>query len=294
MNTEETPLSRFIEKDTQSGNNRSFGEEVLKYLYYWPLFLICILVSLTVAFFYLHYAKPEYVVKAKLLIKAENKDPNPESQLSEIVSPYKKGKSVGDEIEIIKSRANILQIVKDLELWKQYAKKGRLVDEDLYKRNPVAFQLVSPIRQDFSHQFKVILKDQKSFVLVEDDGTEKEFDYATTLKNSFGSWRFVKTADFNRFIGSTILVNIQDPEVTADQLLKKIKAAEVSKETSIVELSIQEKVLKRGKDILNQLIDQYNIASENEKVRVAGTALKFIDERLASLSKELNSVAPGV
>jgi capsular exopolysaccharide synthesis family protein len=290
MITEDTPLSRFIEKDSQPGNTRSFGEEVLKYLYYWPLFLICILVSLTVAFFYLHYAKPEYIVKAKLLIKAENKDSNPESQLSEIVSPYKKGKSVGDEIEIIKSRANIAQIVKDLDLWKQYAKKGRLVDEDLYKTSPVEFQLVSASGADMSHRFKLIIKDQKSFILIEEDGTEKQFSYSNTLKNTFGSWRLVKTPDFNRFIGSTILVNIQDPEVTADQLLKKIKAAEVSKETSIVELSIQEVVLKRGKDILNRLIDQYNIASENEKVRVAGTALKFIDERLVSLSKELNSV----
>jgi tyrosine-protein kinase Etk/Wzc len=291
MPTEELPFSRFIEKDPQqSTSSRSFGEEILKYLYYWPLFLICIFVSLAVAYAYLHYVKPEYIVKAKLLIKAENKEANPESQLSQIINPYKKEKTVGDEIEIIKSRSNILQVVKDLDLSTAYAKKGRLVDEDLYDKSPVRFELLSATKQEFKHPFEVKIIDPGSFVLVDESGNERPFKFGQRLKNDFGYWRMVKGSNFNKYIGYTILINVRDPEATADGLIGRIKAAEISKETSIVEISIQDKVLKRGKDILNQLIKQYNIASENEKLRVASTALKFIDERLVSLSDELNSV----
>jgi tyrosine-protein kinase Etk/Wzc len=295
MTSSETPLSNFITRDPeQSPTNRSFGEEIVKYIYYWPLFLVCILVSMSVAYAYLHYVKPEYIVKAKLLIKAENKEPNPESQLSQIISPYKKEKTVGDEIEIIKSRGNILQVVKDLNLWTSYAKEGRLVDEELYNRAPVRFELLSASGQELKKVFKIKLVDQRVFMLIDKDGKQSLFRYYQTLQNNFGTWRLLKDKNFDKFIGSTIVVNVQDPEVAADGLISRIKAAEISKETSIVEITIQDKVLKRGKDILNQLIHQYNVASETEKLRVAGTALKFIDERLVSLSQELNSVEKDV
>lgn len=289
MNTEKLPMSGFIERDNESNSN-SFGEIILKYLYYWPLFLICILITMTVAYVYLSYAKPEYIVKAKLLIKAEQTPSNSESALNEIVNPYQKGKSVKDEIEILKSRSIILQVVKDLKLWVNYEKDGNFNKEDLYQDSPIDFLLVFHNPKATSREMEITIKDDKSFLLKDKNGDEKVLPFGTPLKNGFGSFVINKTKDFDKHVGNTIIVNVKDPEIKADQLLGSIKAAEAGKETSIVELSIQEHVLNRGKDILNQLIAQYNIASEKEKERVAGTALKFIDERLSSLTGELNSV----
>ncbi|MGV3706122.1 MAG: GumC family protein [Arcticibacter sp.] len=293
MNSENTPLTRFIEKDEENGSG-NFGETISKYLYYWPLFLVCIISSLAVAYVYLHYAKPEYIVKAKLLIKAEKSNPSSESSLNEIIKPYQTGKSVEDEIEILKSRSVIQQVVKNLELWTNYEEKGKIVSEDLYGQSPVKFVLVRK-GQDFeSRNFLITIINDDIFSLKDEEGNVREFRFSDQLKNKFGSWKLQKTPNFENYVGKVISVRIKDPEIATDQLLGRIQAAEVNKNASVVELSIQENVLKRGKDILNQLIVQYNLASEKEKERVAGTALKFIDERLASLTGELNAVEKDV
>jgi len=292
MNTENTPLTRFIEKDDENGSS-NFGENLSKYLYYWPLFLVCIVSSLAVAYVYLHYAKPEYIVKAKLLIKAEKSSTNTESSLNEIIKPYQTGKSVEDEIEILKSRSVIQQVVKDLELWARYEEKG-IVSDDLYGQSPLRFRIVRKDQDFESKDFLVTILDAETFSLEDADGNVKEFRFSDQLRNNFGSWRLEKTGTFEDYIGKTININVKDPEIATDQLLGRIEATEINKNASVVELSIQESVLKRGKDILNQLIVQYNVASEKEKERVAGTALKFIDERLSSLTGELNSVEKDV
>jgi tyrosine-protein kinase Etk/Wzc len=289
MNTPKLPLSGFIEKDTENNSN-SFGETVTKYFYYWPLFLICILVSMSIAFVYLHYAKPEYIVKAKLLIKAENKSTNSDNSLNEIVTPYQTGKNVKDEIEILKSRSIILQVVKNLGLWVDYQKKGKLVPEDLYQKSPLKFVLIQENKDFGSNDLSLTIVDQNSFLLKKKNEKDKTYLFNTTYKDKMGTWQITKNPNFNKYVGSTILINVKDPELAADKLLGRIGANEANKETSIVELSITESVLARGKDILNQLITQYNLASEKEKDRVAGTALKFIDDRLSSLTGELYTV----
>lgn len=293
MNNENTPLTRFIEKEEENGSS-NFGESISRYLYYWPLFLVCIVCSLGVAYAYLHYAKPEYIVKAKLLIKAEKSTTNSESSLNEIIKPYQTGKSVEDEIEILKSRSVIQQVVKNLELWAHYEEKGKVVSEDLYGQSPLRFRLVHKDQDFESKDFLVTILNADTFSLEDAEGNVREFRFADQLRNNFGSWRLEKTGNFNDYIGKTIKINIKDPEIATDQLLGRIEATEINKNASVVELSIQESVLKRGKDILNQLIVQYNVASEKEKERVAGTALKFIDERLSSLTGELNSVEKDV
>lgn len=288
-NIENAPLSRFIEKEEDS-SSKNFGETIRRYVYYWPLFLVCIISTLAVAYVYLHYAKPEYLVKAKLLIKVEKDSPNSGSSLNEIINPYQSGKSVENEIEIIKSRSIINQVVKNLNLWVNYIEKNKIVDEDLYGITPVKLYLKRNNTNFDSKDLNIVIESSDFFLLKEDNGTIKRLSFRNTFRNNFGSWRLSKTPDFNKYIGKSIQINITDPELVTDKLLSRIKATEINKNASIVELSLQESVLKRGKDILNQLIVQYNYASEKEKDRVAGTALRFIDDRLSSLTGELNSV----
>ena len=57
--------------DTDSGVNL---EKLLsKVLQYWPVFVVAILLSLAVAYVYLRYATPKYMVNAKVLIKDDRK-----------------------------------------------------------------------------------------------------------------------------------------------------------------------------------------------------------------------------
>ena len=45
------------------------GEILKRYLYHWPLFVICLGICLSLAVVYLKITKPTYEIKASLLIK---------------------------------------------------------------------------------------------------------------------------------------------------------------------------------------------------------------------------------
>ncbi len=86
---------------------------VSKYLPYWPLFLLAILIGLAVAYTYIRYATPIYQATATLIIKDEKKG-NEESKLVESLDQISSKKIVENEIEILQSRKLMEDVVTEL------------------------------------------------------------------------------------------------------------------------------------------------------------------------------------
>jgi len=51
----------------------SFNELWTRYIVYWPMFVLTVVVALAGAWTYLHYATPLYQANARILIKDEKK-----------------------------------------------------------------------------------------------------------------------------------------------------------------------------------------------------------------------------
>ncbi len=81
---------------------------VSKYLPYWPLFLLAILVGAGIGFTYLRYTIPIYEANATLIIIDEKKG-NEDSKLMESLDLMSSKKIVENEVEIIQSRALMLE-----------------------------------------------------------------------------------------------------------------------------------------------------------------------------------------
>src|SRR5690349_17333936 len=88
----------------QQDEENLFQEVIRKYLPYWPLFAILLLVGCVSAYIYLRYAKPVYEANATILIKDEKKGTD-ESKILESLDLFGQKKIVENEIEIIRSRA---------------------------------------------------------------------------------------------------------------------------------------------------------------------------------------------
>ena len=67
-----------------------------------------------------------------------------------------------------------------------------------------------------------------------------------------------------------------------------------NKLATTVVLSLDDAVPQRGKDILNRLIFNYNLAGILEKNRKTKSTLDFLDQRLATLSGELTGAEKGI
>ncbi|MBC7915377.1 MAG: polysaccharide biosynthesis tyrosine autokinase [Pyrinomonadaceae bacterium] len=284
MTSPQTEVYPVLENDSSS----SFRETLDKYFYHWPLFLIGLLITLTCAFIYLKKAKPLYELKATLLIQDEKKTSEEEEALQEI-DVTNSSKLAENEVEILKSRQLINLVVNDLQLGIGYNQKGRYTDEDLYGRSPVKLTLLRSSGDINGQELEIIIKNRDFFYLKGPNGDQKTFLYNKAYKSSFGTWKLTPTEVVNDFKDSEITITINDTESAATAIQKSLGATLLNKQAPAVSLTISDPVQQRGKDILNHLITHYNKASISEKNRITQSTLSFIDDRLDSLYKELNS-----
>ena len=278
--------------DTNYAYNESFDidkseglfEKLAIYVYYWPYFLVCVCMCMGGAFFYLRSSIPVYTVTAKLLIKSEK-------------NAIAKGKDEGgstsnetvidNEIEILKSRSLMQEVVKNLQLWVQYNRVGKLNFEDLYGISPVKFVLTSPAKSFFGQSLEIFIKDKNTFILTQPK-SKSIVPFTSELKSAFGTWKLEPTQNLDAFIGSTIQITLSHPAGVADGLNGSIDAYVSNNQASIVDLAMKENVPQRGVDVLNNLIAVYNQAAIEDKNVATANTLRFIDERLLTVSNELN------
>ncbi|MVN22049.1 GumC family protein [Mucilaginibacter arboris] len=286
MSTQPVQFTTFTipEKKAQATDIKSAFN---RYLYHWPLFILGLIIAMAGLFFYLKIAKPVYEIKASLQIKDEKKTPDQQLALEKL-DLVNNAKIIENEIEVLKSKQLIGQVVQDLKLWVSYQKKeGFLAEQDLYKSTPIIFNLLESNGNFNNKKFNIVIKDKNSFYLQLSNGKLKELSFKDHFTNSFGTWKLEPTATLPQYQGETIVITLTDPDNTALQYQKAIDVSLSNKLATTLALSLNDAVPQRGKDILNRLIYNYNLSGKTEKNRETKSTLDFIDQRLSSLSSEL-------
>ena len=98
-------------------NEQKFSQQLVsKYLPYWPLLLLSIVLALAAGYAYLQYATPVYEANATLIIKDEKKG-NEESKLMESLDQISSKKIVENEIEVMQSRKLMADVITKLGLY---------------------------------------------------------------------------------------------------------------------------------------------------------------------------------
>lgn len=286
MKTENIPYAPF-EEYVRDNRSHSVRDAIGKYLFHWPLFLLSLFICFCLAFAYLKLKTPGYTVKARLLIQDEEKGNGTEPALEEL-NMFKTRTLVENELELLKSRSIMHNVVRDLGLYADYKEKGAIKSKSLYSTSPVRILLLAPAQNmEKPRNFEITVRDGKSFILKEED-REQIIPFSTRLRNNFGTWMVRPTGNLRDYIGKTINVTISNPEHVTDGYVENLEADLTNKDATVVEMSIKETVPERGKDLLNSLIQEYNKAALDDKNKIRKSTLDFIDNRLSSLTGELN------
>lgn len=266
-------------------------EILSKYLYHWPLFLIFLGVAFVGAIIYLKITPPVYEIKASLLIKEENyANPSRTGIALEELDISAQGKIVDNEIEVLKSRNLISTVVKDLQLWVDYQSNKKIGKVNIYGESPVRI-IFDKVASDIENkQIIVFIKNDKSFFITEKDKEAKEYLFDNKVTNSLGTFKVEKTRLAKKYFDNSILVSFKDIDKVISQYQNSIEVALVNKKSPTISLALKDPNKQRGKDILNHLITVYNSATIAEKNRITKSTIDFIDNRLLSISKELNEV----
>lgn len=292
MNTEKIPYAPFVDyvRDSKPAHIR---DTMSRLLFHWPLFLTSLVICFCLAFTYLKLKAPGYTVKARLLIKDEEKGTGAESALQEM-NMFKSSTLVENEMELLKSRSIMYNAVRNLGLYIDYQEQGPLKKVSAYTSTPVHVTLLTPPRNlSEPRKFEITVLDNKFFTLKEGD-IEQKLPFNTRLRNNFGPWEVQPTATLQDYIGETITVTINNPDDVTDGYVENLTAELVNKDATVVEMAIKETVPERGQDLLNNLIKEYSNAALNDKNKIRKSTLDFIDNRLASLTGELTSAEKDV
>ncbi|GAA4089421.1 GumC family protein [Mucilaginibacter panaciglaebae] len=265
---------------------------LMKYADYWQLFLISFLIALIGVFIYKKYVLPTYDIVATLEIQDISDKPQAEKtslvdfqQLDQVNAP----RVVENEMEILKSNQLIKQVVDNFQLWANYKLKGGTVkNSDLYGESPIKINLLNHTKPITPQKLQFQLIDENTYMLTGDDSNSGKHRFGETITDEIGSWTITANDNLKNYIGSVVEIKVNDPELTVLNYQNSLKVEAEQKPASVINVSIADKNIKRGQDFINYLIYFYKQNEVAEKNRIAKSTLQFIDDRLDSLSGQLN------
>jgi tyrosine-protein kinase Etk/Wzc len=279
--------------NTLDQNNETIAEQLAaKYLPYWPVFLIAFIVGLGVAYAYLRYTIPIYQADASIIIKDERKG-NEEAKLTESLDLISSKKTIENEIEILKSRNLMLQVVKELHLYAPVYVKGRVHNTLAYTRSPIAIEAENP--DSLEENGRILLnvsRDARNVIL------DKKFIYPldTFVVTPYGKLKFTHNIHYNPPDEDTgankkqLFFALFDPENVATGLIQNLTVEPSSKLSSVVDLSFNDPAKGRAEEILQHLMQAYDQAEVSYKNKLARSTLSFVEERLKLVAYDLDSI----
>ncbi len=275
-----------MEKITQE---TLFHKLMVKYIPYWPVFVIFFILIFAATFSYLKFALPKYQATASLIIKDEKKG-NDDSRLMESLNLIGSKKIIENEIEVLKSRPVIETVIKKMHLYAEvYIKKG-LRKEFLYENAPVHIEASDPaLLQSSARDLDFALIDGgKALRILEDNKSIAIGEWANT---DYGVLKFQLKHDFRKLNeGEVYSLRFFSLPVKTAQILAKLKVSSTNKLSSVIDVKFNDKNPILAERVLNEIIVSYNLASIAEKNILAKSTLKFIEERLGAVGSQLNDI----
>lgn len=274
-------------------NDFTTKEVLLKYLSYWPLFLISMIICLEAGHLYTKYATLKY--RATALILVNDTKSNDSRSSSDIVKNALSGESkdnLDNKLLLLKSSSLIDRVVIKNEFNISYYKIGKVKNTDLYLDAP--FRLIPQNIKDSSSVQEIVVKSFNNEMVTISYGKENNEKLTSFKWNTpffINKNEYVLAPRGNLVNGDGNYMVVWNPiGETASEILSKYSATMLDKKTSFIQLAIIIENVKRGEDILNSIIREFIQTDIDDRNTVSHNTIRFIDERLDIASGQLSGV----
>lgn len=208
------------------------------------------------------------------------------------------GKAMDNEIQILKSLSLLEKVVDKLGLGVSYYRIGKLKESELYHDSPFILDSFAFENPDFySFRFYIEMEDYNTFIFKKNEKDEngKSYNYSVPFTNEYGSF-IISLSPKVAVLPGLYRVNLRNRESGAYKVRSSMQVKRVGDQSasSVLELTYRDAVPEKARDILNTVIDTYNDEEIKDENRVFTNTLDFIDNRIAQLIIELDSVEGGI
>ena len=268
---------------------------ILRYLKYWYLFLIGVVLCVGVAVYMMYYATPQYYISSTLLIKADDKGSDfSQNAVFADLENYQTSSVVENEIEILQSASIMRRALSELELYNAYfIEEGFSRRREIYGREVpinVVIHKYDSLGHSKDNTIKINLVDQEGFEIEDANENKTYFKYGEKIQNFFGEFSIERTSPITAETPETIFVAFNHLDALAGAYSGAITVEVANKMASVLKVSLLDPVPQKGKDIINKLIEVYNKEAVFVKNQIAANTIKFIDEQLETITAELYEI----
>ncbi|MDC3154334.1 polysaccharide biosynthesis tyrosine autokinase [Bacteroidota bacterium] len=266
-------------------------KEFLKYLYFWKFFLVTTIFALAIGFLYLRYTNEVYISTSKIKIKDKKESSLKLPTAADLFSNSKI--NLENEIEVIKSKPIISEVVKNLNLQTQVTAIGDIM-QSLSISYPFEIILKENIDSISSSSYRLNIAD-KGFEIVDFQNEEKKISFAG---NSSLNFKHDLPFEINNFKKNKYLLNNDEGylidfisiEKIINTLKSSIDISQVGKESDIVEINFTSTNYSYANIVLDELVNVFNNDGVKDRQLVHKRTIDFVNERYSFLSTELDSI----
>ncbi len=286
----EAPFSLDFDDDDEAF---ALKDALLKYLRYWPWFLVASVLALGLGYLYTQVTPVSYQTVAKIKIMDDTKELNVATDALALLG--NNSINLENEIEVLKSYRLLSQVVNDLKLDIDVYKTGTFIPSRVWQppftitKQPE----LDSLRNTLTYE---VMVNGPHFLIADEDGHQ----YSTNLNQPDGESvglpfgiQLLDTTNIQAYQGLVYTVVISSVKEAVSRLTKKLEVQATSKNSDILSLALKGESIDRSEAILNTIIMNFDQDGILDRQLVSKRTLEVIDKRFVYLSGELDSIEIG-
>lgn len=258
----------------------------------WIWFLISITMFLLLAFLYIKFTAPKYQINAKVLVNDNEKGGGLGQSAGALMDfgGILGGKnSVDNEVEVLKTRFLMEQVVREMKLNITYNRQTNLTTREIYN-TPFIINIIKGV-DTISNVELTVEKIPHNRLRVVSENASKDVAWNEEFRiDNVGIIRLEPNLEQSIMIDGKYIANICSIDQRVAELMAGLNVSVSGKLSTIIDLGLTSPIPKKGEDILNALISQYITGNLQDKNIIADSTTKFIQKRLSIIATELGDV----
>jgi tyrosine-protein kinase Etk/Wzc len=264
-------------------NKLSFRDLFYKYIRFLPLYILFLTIALLSAWLYLRYAQEKYVSTGSMIINVGGG--NNGDKVEALISEKNKGRSLQNEIEVLKSKSLLTRVVKAFNLEYNYVAKGKIKDRNAYKMTPFTIQALQLSDSAASFSLPIEFINAAQFKV---DNSGANYNLGQVFSTHYGVFKLVKES--SAVPGSKYVVNYNTAEAVASSIVANMNVQPKLPGTGILILQNENTNPILAADIVNGLMSEYNNLTIEQSNTSIDLTIGFVDRRLAVLERDIDSL----
>lgn len=276
---------------------------LLKYSRYWPLYSTCVFLGIILVFLFHRYSVEEYEVQGSILIKSNS---SPEVRILDRSNIFSGINNLENDILLLTSKNLATEALRNLHFNVTYYASTNIKEIELYDKSPVRVEVDPEFLQMEMGEITLTTLSENEFVLtkeesgffdflkakadgpVDDAILNKTFQFGETIES--GESRFVVQKIKNMKVGEQLSFVIHNPISVIDEYSRSISVRPINSYGTVLQVSMVTKVVEKGRDYVNSLMDSYIKYNLKEKNQMTENTLKFLEEQLYVVEDSLKLV----